>query len=346
MRYFLVFVLVGAAALAAAAAAYWFWLPQMPAGPDPGDQIETGTAVLGFFFATVAAFAGAVASMYVAILGLEVSRGQESLSALTFLEERFRSAADRFAELTMSLGEYYAAALVLNGRVSEVLKASGAAVEDMNALMGQPLPPGLERENDQAERALRRLSAALRAVAVDTFATACLMTAHKRIAAKLPDLANRMESLGYARREAEIRFENLADLRAFMEIAADKLAARGWGPVLIARLQSNVGPAKDHGNASVRVLVFAGNLIFAISTAAPNGQAFLSLPGAAMLHDLVRSLPGTADLLAALAQAYPDLRQHAPRLKNTFEPQLLISKNLKDALDDADKTPDLYFALL
>src|SRR5262245_39317980 len=125
LGYVLFFLLACGAAFAAAAAAYFFWMPQMPAGNEPGDQIQTGTAVLGFFFATVAAFAGAVASMYVAVQGLEIARGQETVSVVTFLEERFRTAADKLAELTVALGDYYAAALVLHYRVSEFIDANG-----------------------------------------------------------------------------------------------------------------------------------------------------------------------------------------------------------------------------
>ena len=117
-------------------------------------------------------------------------------------------------------------------------------------------------------------------------------------------------------------------------------------PVVSARVFANSSDIDIFGlkysNAAVRSLFFTGDLIFAMSEAAPSGRIFIASFGAAIIHDVVTIMPTGEEVANCLRSRYPTLWTADKIPKIEFDPRNIASRSLQTAFADADNVGDLY----
>lgn len=309
-------------------------------GPRSVSNIQAAAAALGLLFGTIGTFAGAIASLNIAALGLRVSQAQERIAAVSFLEDRFSRAASAFAEIALSVGELYADGVALDVRLPSVDR------ESVSKLMNEKLPEELRDETDRFANSLERLAKAQRAIALDDFASACFARGLARGGAMSPKLSRELVALGAPESEVAMSVDNLADFKSLLEMAATNVRDHTWSRMLTARLAANASeiPAmnKSYDNRSVRSLFVIGNLILNRTEQLQTGKLCVAALGAAMIHDIARCLPTSEDMRATLAELYPENARHVAVMRTKFDARSLVSSYLLKALNDADQIGGLY----
>lgn len=313
---------------------------------DKPDRVQALTSLLALILGTAATFAGAIATLRVASLGLNISERQEKVDALDFLESRFTKTTEIFSSILLGIGNLYAAGIIVESNIPALNTESMSAENNIVELMIRDVPKSLSVELEYLCEALTSLINSLLALAQDEFSVFCLARNIIINDSKLDNIRNKIIRYGYTTNETDLSLGNLSDIIAILEIAKRKLKRNDLSLVVQARLYTNAtnSPIFDlnYNNASVRSFFLLGNLLYSYSSSLSDGRVFIVSYGAAILRDLISSIPNESVIKESLCLRYPELSFAISSLKSKFNPQTLLSKSVSAAINEIDKIGDLY----
>jgi hypothetical protein len=310
-------------------------------------RIQMLVSALALVLGTAGAFAGAVASLRVAGLGLTVSERQARSDAIQFLEGRFSRSTDIFAKVILACGNLYAAGILVENAVpafdvSPEDLVDGVVDSTIRKLFNTGSPEPLKAEIGYLGETIEALVGAIEALAQDEFSLYCFRVA----AASQRGWLREIEEELHDTRQA-VSLESLAEITSILQVLKRRLRDEHLGGVLSARVAANTASTPqfggfDYDNRAVRSLMFLGNLLLYRIGKLPDGRTFVASYGAALLRDMIRSIPDGASIDRALGQRYPHLSFALPELKSEFDPASLSSSSLSLAISDAEKIGRLH----
>jgi hypothetical protein len=162
-------------------------------------------------------------------------------------------------------------------------------------------------------------------------------------------IGSTLAKLGMAETATRVDLDNIAVLCSLFDVSRRKFADDDMSSVIAARTLTNSADidlfGRGYDNRSVRSLFFLGNLIFCHSGALPDGRMFIASYGAAMIHDLMRAMPNDEVIRESLRTRYPDISFAVDGLRQSFNPDTVISSFAKFALESADEIGGLYLLI-
>ncbi len=320
------------------------WIGPQTANPlKTPDQVQALTALFGLFVGSAASIGGAVATLQLASLGLEISKRQEMRDDTAFIDEKASNAIKLYSELLVSIGSVFSSGVIVDMKIPSLEK------EGLLEKFEEKVSEELKLEMLQLSEKVVQLIDALNNILKDDFSHYCIQQQASSFEGKLSHISRGLIDLGMHPSEVTVSISNLSDIVALLEVASRRIDDGKLGDLVQARLfanSSNIGLFNipyDHRN--VRSFFFLGNIIFARSeTESPSGKLFIASYGAAILHDLIKIIPDGTAISESLSARYPLLHQ-VNKHQIYFEPANVTSRNLLSAIAEAEKIGDLYLLI-
>jgi hypothetical protein len=308
---------------------------------DPPDKVQALAALLALVFGSAAAVGGAIATIQVASLGLEISKRQELRDSTAFLDERASNSINLFSNLLVSVNEVFSSGVIVD------LKIPHLESEGLIERFREQASNELKNEMIQLSEKLVNLVGAINNILRDDFANYCIQQKASIYQGKLQHISRKLVDLGLPDYEVSVPVQNLSDIAALIEVAGRRIDDGSLGDVIQARVFTNSSDIEifnmKYNNRNVRSFIFLGNLIFTRSeTDTPSRKMFIASYGAAILHDLVQLVPGGEFISKCLELRYPSINSQVKTHIIIFEPNNIASKNLLSAIEDVERIGDLY----
>lgn len=311
---------------------------------DIPDKVQALASMLALFFGTAAAVGGAIATLQVASLGLDISERQESRDSTQFIDDKSAKTISLYSSLLVSLSDVLASATVVDVKIPHLEK------EGVIGQMNDTAPDALKTEMLALSERLLNLNAAITEILKDDFSHYCFQESISSINSKLVHINKTLGILGVPDSELTLSIEHLSDINAIIELAARRIDDGGLGDLIQSRVFTNSSDIEmfnlHYDSRNVRTFVFTGNLIFArsdIDTQTKN--MYIASYGAAILHDLQISVPNGDLISECLASRYPSIAKQAKEHQLHFNPNNVTSKNFLSAIRDIETIGDLYLLI-
>jgi hypothetical protein len=313
-------------------------------------KIQIITSLLTLFIGLAVSIGGAIASIQVASLGLEISKKQEQRDNIAFLEEKASNSVKLFSNLLISINKIYSSSILIDSEVQKTIEQSSISNSDeivdkiTNAKFAD-----LETTMSLFSKDLLEISDIVNNIIMDDFAYYCIKQQiskdHDKL--KLEHISQKLKSFGLPDREVSVHIEHLIDFNTLLRIATAKINKYTWSDLVAAKLLTNLTETDvifskiEYDNQAVRSFIFLGNLIYHRTEVQPNKTKFAALYGAAILHDLVQIIPQDKNILEYLKQLYPSMIEGDNIPKIFFEPSV-ISQDILNIINDIENIGDLY----
>ena len=186
----------------------------------PG-EVEALAAVFALIFGTAAVAGGAVATIKVASLGIEIYERQEYLERTQFIETRAKPSIDRFSNLVIVLSDTHVAAVgvhvYIEGLVSKLDDKGKAHARD------QGLSPDLLMCVEIVAQRLVGLSDAIRDVMSHDFTHYSFSKSAVQIESKLDHINKSSLISNHEENKSALSVSKLSDIKGIIDIAIGKL---------------------------------------------------------------------------------------------------------------------------
>lgn len=310
------------------------------------EKTQALATVLLLFFSTAAAAGGAIATIKVASLSVEISKRQDDLDRTRFVEAKVTRSVDYYSNLLISLSDAYASAVVVDVRMSELDKIPELDKKRILQLMALDVPAELSVEMVALSDRLSALNNSISLIMRDDFAHYCWRKSAeqtKQTISKLEHLNKALRELGVEESKLTLSVENLSDITAIVDVAARRVRASKYGRLIRARLfanSSDIEPSViSDNNGNVRSFMFTGILIFSMSEVEGQGRPpYIASFGAAIIHDLLHSVPNGERIVKCFRERYPKVSGELLDQEVIFDPHNISSANLLSAIEDVEAT--------
>jgi len=262
--------------------------------------------LLSIVFGTSAAIAGAVATVRLAALALDVSTRQESRETRSFVEERVTTSTNILTIVAAELAAVAAAGTAVYFRVNDLINDAPDPRKRMSELISQDVSgPVLDSSRNFCE-ALRGLSAALRSVQLNGLARRCFVRQLAEADSALGFITKRGLEYGLVRGEL-IAHDDIASMVQLIDIAISRLKEPTFSELieahLLAWLPNQNSVSAGYSSGALRTFMFQGHLIL---TRTELEAKYTAAIGAAILSDIFFSLPDTASIKKLMQETYPE----------------------------------------
>ena len=306
-------------------------------------KMQTLIGIVALVLGTSGTVAGAIATLRVAGLGLDISERQEKADAAIFLEGRHSKTVEIYSNILVELGSLYAASIVVESQVPQfdIEKFMNHDQQQLKAM-----PKSLRVEIDYLCDKLDSLAQAIEKLAQDEFSLSCFAQNLLNLPQSwLDDISRQLIDRGLSAMEATVSLANPLEIIALLEICRRRLKAGKLENVFTAMIAARAsgGFGLSYDNGSVRSLFFLGNLVFHRMDQSPGEELYIASYGAAIIRDLTFAIPDGGFIRSVLKDRYSYLSVAFPSLKTDFRPQNLISSSLRAAIQQAEQIGKLYF---
>jgi hypothetical protein len=308
------------------------------------DRVQALTSILALFVGSATSIGGAVATLQLASLGLDISKRQELRDNTAFIDGKVSGAIKLFSNLLVATGNVYSSGIMVDARIP-VLEREGL-IEKLN----DKAPENLSPEMVQLAAKLQQLIEAINEILKDDFAHYCFRRQAAKYKGKLKHISDSLIELGIEPGAATVSIRNLSDVAAFLELASRRLDDGGLGDLIHARLYTNSADTElfnlSYNNKNVRTFFFTGNLIFCrTEIKSPSGKMFIASYGTAILHDLVKIIPNGKAISRHVSKRYSSLLHQINEYQIDFDPHDVAPSGLLSAINDAEEIGDLYMLI-
>jgi hypothetical protein len=262
------------------------------------------------------------------------------------IEQTDNSITKLYADLGFGLSDLYTSSTSLRLHLLSYTEAR----PNIQQYTEDKIPQDLQADVQEVIVSLDKVRAALVAINQDSLATEAWSKARRvHKATALEGLKASLMLAGFSESESSISGSDIPALAQFLSLASQKLKAFTFAYPLSAVLATNsadieaVGKAYD--NASLRSLIFTGNLIFAFVAPAPGkkGETIIASWGSAILLDVYKSIPDAPVLREVVKSKYDRYAKYLDAHQFGLKSDRLVSADLTNAMNELEKRKDLLF---